>query len=387
MTIKEKMLATLSVPFLLLLSAFKRTQVYQGTCPQTHKWYKKELETGTASDGSRYYTYFKKGTVNKTAVYFGGGGASWNAYTAARPGTIPRMLLDLEGYYFPFIRYYMELWMKGLVAANDARNPINDYNVIYLPYATGDFHIGQNDFPYRDRADRQDRTLRHQGLANVRAALDAAPQEFFSADTVFIGGESAGAFAAAAWTPELTERFPSCERFVLLTDGGQVQYLDWPHILRDVWQTEPRHFERLRDDGQLMRDWLLYLHKNYGERLTCLYSCSPYDEVLSQFENKLNGGAFKPSREGAERFHRYLTQAVDEMLREIPTFRVFIYNHGFNKAFGTTAHTIAREPKNLFKDQTDGFTVSEWIARSLAGEDVPHIGLDRLELLCPDNEP
>jgi len=378
MMFAKRLAAALSAPFLLLVSLIKRAPPYRGRFPKARKWYRGALPGCVGSDGSRYYAYYKKGTSDKTAVYFGGGGASWNEYTAARPTTICNLIRNRECYYFPFVRYYMELGMTGLVAADDPRNPLNDWNAIYLPYATADFHIGQNDFPYR--ADKKcAKVLCHHGLANVRAALDTAPKAFFQAETVFIGGESAGSFAVAAWAPELARRFPACKRFVLLTDGGQMWYPGWKGILRDVWRVDPQHYERLREDGQLMRDWFIKLYEELGDRLTCLYSISPYDEVLSQYESKLSGDAYETTRETVGSFHRHLKIAVQDMLRAIPTFRAYIYNHGINEKTGSTAHTITRTPANLYCDKTDGLSVCEWLARALAGQDVPNVGLERLD--------
>ncbi len=376
-TTYARLAVALGAPLLLPISLIKRAPLYRGSFPKTHKWYRVALPGCVCSDGSHYYAYFKKGTTNHTAVYFGGGGASWNEYTASHPTTITTLLRNRECYYFPFVRYYMELGMAGLLASGDCRNPINDCNVIYLPYATADFHIGQNSFPYH-RDDGRMSMLAHHGYENVRAALNAAPREFFQADTVFIGGESAGSFAAVAWTPDLVPRFPACKRFVLLADGGQMCCPQWASILRDVWRSEPRHYECLRDDGQLMRDWLIKLNEEFGPRLTYLYSISPYDDVLSQYESKLNGGSYETTCETTASFHSNLKPAVQEMLRGIPTFRAYIYNHGLSEKTGSTAHTITRNPINLYSDRTDDLSMCEWLALALAGQDVPNIGLDRL---------
>lgn len=372
-----RLLAFVTAPFLAFYTLFKKAPPFRGSFPKARRWYRRKLPGAVCADGSGYCAYYKKGASNKTAIYFSGGGASWNEYTAARPTTVFRLFADEENYYFPFARFYMEIGMTGLASASDERNPLDECNAVYLPYATGDFFIGNSDFPYRKG--RRSKTLHHRGLTNVRAALAAAPKEFFEAETVFIGGESAGAFAAAAWTAELVPLFPKCRRFVLYVDGGQMCYPGWKDILRDVWKTEPRHRDCLAQDGQLMRDWLLELNARLGGRLTCLFSVSPYDETLSKYENKLAGGAFTPSQETVERFHTRLREALSELMQGMPSFRAYIYSYGVNEKTGGTAHTIARIPITLYGDETQGVSVGAWIARALAGEDVPNVGLERME--------
>ncbi|OQA73510.1 MAG: Pectinacetylesterase [Firmicutes bacterium ADurb.Bin248] len=373
-----RLLAFVAAPFLMFYTLLRRARFYKGAFPKTRRWYRVKLPGCVCSDGSNYCAYYKKGTTNKTAVYFSGGGASWNEHTAARPTTVFRLFAGRECYYFPFARFYMEIGMTGLAAADDERNPLDEYNAIYLPYATADFFLGRSEFPYREG--RREKTLYHRGLANVRAALAAAPREFFEAETVFIGGESAGAFAAAAWTAELAPLFPKCGRFVLYVDGGQMCYPGWKEILRDTWKTEARHRDCLADDGQLMRDWLIDLNRRLGGGVTCLFSVSPYDETLSQYESKLAGGPFKPSREATERFHVHLREALRALLQEIPAFRAYIYNYGLIEKTGGTAHTIARVTPALYGHRADGISVAEWIARALAGEDAPNVGLGCMEL-------
>jgi hypothetical protein len=133
-----------------LFLLFKGAREYKGFFPKTHRWYKLKLPVDSArsSDGSPYSVYLKKGIPNKLIVFFSGGGMSWNEYTAARPMTVIRMLSGKDSYYFPMVRSYLELMNGGILAAKDKLNPFNDWNIILLPYSSGDFHVGNNEFLY-----------------------------------------------------------------------------------------------------------------------------------------------------------------------------------------------------------------------------------------------
>ncbi len=368
----------MKILLLIVKTFFKRAPVYRGTFRQTHRWYKVRLSEARSSDNSAFFAYFKKGTVNKTVVYFAGGGASWNEHTAKNPTTLYRMYRKKETYYSPYVRFYLEALFDGLTAENDPRNPFNDWNYIYFPYSTGDLHIGNNDFPYTVNGHKK--ILRHHGAENVRAALKAAPKTFFDADRVLITGDSAGGFGALAWTADLIPYFPSCPRFTLLADGAQTASGLWDTVLREVWKTDNRLFKYLSGDGQFVRDCFLQLNKTYGDRVTCLHAVSPYDVILTRFESDMNGNGFSDDKAALEHFHTCLSDAVRTMTEKIPSYRVYVYNHGKNEKTGATGHTILREPAHLYGDKTDGFSVSDWVKTAAQGKDVPSIGINLLKL-------
>lgn len=365
-------LTALQLPFLMGWAFLRRARRYTGGFPKTHTWYRAPLSGGTSSDGSAYSAYFKKGRANKTVVYFSGGGASWNEYTAARPTTLWRALCGRETYYYPYVRFYLELGMDGLLAANDARNPFNDWNYIYLPYSTGDFHIGSHDFAYTKKG--RQKLLRHRGGANVRLALQAAPQAFLGAEQVLICGESAGAFAALANAPGLAAFFPHAKRLAVYADGAQMCAPVWRQTMQQVWKTAPEYYEGLQPDGQLVRDWFLRLHQAFKGEVTCLHSVSAYDGVLASFESKLNDGDYIAGKKQLERFHENLAAAVGQLSAAMPEYRYYIYAHGRHPHTGATAHTIVRTPVHFYSEPGDGLSVCEWLSSAAQGAAVPNIG-------------
>lgn len=370
----------LQLPFLMIWGFMKRARPYKGNFSKIRRWYRQSLPAYQASDGSPYSVYFKKGTAKKTVVYFSGGGASWNEHTASNPTTIRRMLSGKECYYYPFVRFYLELGMGGLLAANDSRNPFNDWNYIYLPYATGDFHIGNNNFAYTYKS--KQKILRHHGSRNVQAAMNAAPREFLKAEQVLICGESAGAFAGIACAPLIAGFFPKDAQLTVYADGAQMCAPAWRQILPEVWKTQPEYYEDLKPDGQLVRDWFMRLHKLFDGKVTLLHSISPYDGMLANYESKLNGGSYTAEKPDLEKFHKNLASAVHELAHHVPEYRCYIYNHAKDPKTGATAHTIARTPANFYGDKTDGINVSDWLKNAVGAKPVNNIGLSHL--LCSD---
>ncbi|HMM31052.1 MAG TPA: pectin acetylesterase-family hydrolase [Clostridia bacterium] len=365
----------LTVPFLYAAAFVKKAPRFLGAFPKTHKWYRLDVPGAVCSDGSRCYAYLKKGTVNKTVVHFGGGGASWDAYTAARPTTVLRMLLNEETYYFPFVKFYLELGMTGILAENDEKNPVNDWNILYLPYTTADFHIGDNDFPYAAKNGKQ-RVLFHHGARNTAAFLSAAPKEFFEAEELLVSGESAGGFACVAQAEAVRTRFASLKRFVVLCDGAQILSPQWAAILRDTWKADERLSGCLAPDGQLVRDWFLRLTEALGGKVTLLHTLSPRDRVLAMYQNKFLHNKYAVDSAALDEFESGARGAVFALSQKLPNYRFFLYDHE-RLDDGATGHTILRTPQHLY-DPNKKPSMGEWLRAALAGEPVENVNSELL---------
>ena len=111
--------------------------------PKVGKWYKITSQDMLCSDGSQYKAFFRKGSENKVLIYFAGGGISINAETAKEDMFIRRVA--------PIDKFANNMMNSGGIAAPIDGNPFKDWTVIALPYATGDFHSGTNDFEYTDK--------------------------------------------------------------------------------------------------------------------------------------------------------------------------------------------------------------------------------------------
>ncbi|MDR3276724.1 MAG: pectinacetylesterase family protein [Treponema sp.] len=366
-----------TVPFIALYHLFTKAAAYRGSCKKPYRWYRLRLEGCKSSDGTAYYAYYKKGSVNKLVVYFSGGGASWKEETAARPNTLGRFLAGDEAYYFPRAASYMELAFTGIMSKNDPRNPFNDWNYIYLPYATGDFHSGNNDYPYTG-LDGKPHILYHQGAENLRRSLEAAPRDFRHPEALLVAGESAGAFGAVANADIVAAAFPECRDLTVYSDGSQVQYLDWKAIFRDIWKTDPGLYACLGDDGQLIRDWFIRLSKRLPGAVL-LHSNSAFDETLAQYQYKMNHDVFALNAEALAEFHRGLAQVTPEIKAAVPHYYYYIANHAKDPATGKTAHTSSRLPKRFYEDRVEGISVAEWLRAAVIAKRYQDVGTELLE--------
>jgi hypothetical protein len=165
------------------------------------------------ADGSDFSFWVRKANPTKVVLYFAGGGGCFSAETcrpdsgvySTRPGA-PHG----EG---------------GIFDAADERNPFADYSVVFVPYCTGDVHVGNVVVDYAP-----DLTIRHKGFVNGSAALARLVDSFPNATSVVVAGESAGSIAAPLYAGLVSDRLPRASVTVLADGSGS--YPDVPRVRR-----------------------------------------------------------------------------------------------------------------------------------------------------------
>jgi hypothetical protein len=153
------------------------------------------------SDGSEFSFWVREANPKKVVFYLQGGGACFSAETCAPDRGLYRTKIEpqLTGGIFDFA---------------DQRNPFADYSVVYVPYCTGDVHLGNATREYAPGL-----TVRHKGYVNGTAALDHLAATFPGATDVVVIGESAGSVAAPLYAGLVSDRLPHA-RITVLADGS-----------------------------------------------------------------------------------------------------------------------------------------------------------------------
>ncbi|MGA9277551.1 pectin acetylesterase-family hydrolase [Ilumatobacter sp.] len=139
-----------------------------------------ESEDCACSDGSEFTFFEREGDPTKVMFYFEGGGACFNAETCD----------PVDGTYTPTIDPNVATALAdrgGLFDVDNPENPLADYSVVYVPYCTGDVHIGDATTEYSP-----DLTIEHRGSPNALAALDHLAATYPDVEELFVTGASAG---------------------------------------------------------------------------------------------------------------------------------------------------------------------------------------------------
>ncbi|MDR2654743.1 MAG: pectinacetylesterase family protein [Oscillospiraceae bacterium] len=350
-----------------VIALFTRPKKFRGSLSKPRVWYRLPVPGVVGSDGKPLPLYAKRGEGEDLVVFFAGGGAAWNAETAARPMSVWSMLTGAEAYYFPKIYHILEGMFTGALSPKDSKNPFVGWNMFYLPYATGDFHMGDTEMPYTSLKG-QEKIMFFKGASNSRIGLERAKQLFPNVKRLFIMGDSAGAFGCAAMTPLVASFWPEAESVYVYSDGSQISAAYWREVVRDIWKAPAEICEELGREGELYVDLLRYADKAMNGRAVFLRSNTAIDDVLTRFQNKmrhdkygLDDMAIREFREGLSRSERLLEQSGI-------SYYPFITAHNKNKKIGTTQHTMIRNSNSFYSEADAGISLAEWLGNAADGK-------------------
>ena len=331
-------------------------------------WYRKPICGCVCSDGDPYSITLKKGTANKLLVHFVGGGISWNEHTAAMPYSFWAMMNKKEAFYVSGIpRIMMDFMHVGILKADDLRNPFHDWHVVNIPYVTADFHIGSNDFHYKDAKGRS-KELYHHGQKNTEAILPTISELVGQTpDALAIAGESAGGFGCVANCPKVASLYPDCDNIVVYSEASHFHSPLWQNITRDVWKISSDLAAYIKCDD-LIVDLFRYAQDHMPSHTMFLHSNSLYDRTLAQYMHKMNHGKMAINPQALNEFYETLISAVRLLKSEISNYSFYLTDYGKSQSDGATPHTFAGTPKLLYGDMQDGTSVAAWIRQALEGK-------------------
>src|SRR6185369_15216872 len=122
--------------------------------------------------GDEYQVNVRRSTSRNLLIYLEGGGACWNYETCYQT----RLAKTDPTPYFG----------DGILNADNADNPLRDWNVVYGSYCDASVFSGNNIVDY------QGNRSFHHGLQNVSAVVTLAQQEFPDAERIMVAGSSGG---------------------------------------------------------------------------------------------------------------------------------------------------------------------------------------------------
>jgi Pectinacetylesterase len=169
------------------------------------------------SDGSEFSFWVHEASPEKVVFFLEAGGGCFSAETCAPDSDLYTTTITEgppEGGVFDFA---------------DERNPFADYSFVYVPYCTGDVHIGNTTTEYAPGL-----TIHHNGYVNGTAALHHLAASFPGATEVVVMGESAGSIAAPLYAGLVSDRLPDARVTVLANASGS--YPDVPRF-NEVFST------------------------------------------------------------------------------------------------------------------------------------------------------
>ena len=313
------------------------------------------------SEGNDYHALFKKGAENKVLIYFAGGGVSINKETA-RDDTYNTKMVR------PDMLANITMNMGGL--ASDVENsPLDGWNMILFPYATGDFHAGAGEFHYTD-IDGKEKILYHNGYVNYTQAMQQIIElaGVANPEAAVVTGYSAGGFGAALLADDIfTNYFPDTESKTVLIDASMLLYDDWHTVATDVWQT-PKEIPDKLVSRNLTLDCLTALHEKYGDNIHLLFDSSTRDGDLAKVQNYLSTGVMDVTEKEADIYQQLLKETIPQF-KEVGV-NLFIWDGlpWYDDPRNLTMHTIIAVPAVWLPFDEQQQSIAGWLLDAINGD-------------------
>lgn len=171
-----------------------------------YHWEKVALPGTQCGNGSQYKFFVRRTRSPNLLFFFEGGGACWDFDTCSgRAGILGAA--NPNGIADDYMTQFTPKYISPLVNGADPGLPLHarielvtkDWNIVYMPYCTGDVHMGNRTATYTDPTGAQPPlTWRHAGYGNTLAAIQWAHAQFPSVAKLLVTGFSAGGTATAA---------------------------------------------------------------------------------------------------------------------------------------------------------------------------------------------
>ncbi len=319
--------------------------------PQT-QWVEHEAPAECeCAHGDPYSYWTRTADPDKVVLYFQGGGACFSADMCAQGSTnYTQVASGLE------VTGTDSRDPSGIFDLNDPANPFRDWSFVYVPYCTGDLHLGDNVNEYSPEV-----TVSHKGFVNASAAYDTLLEEFGGAGEVFVTGSSAGGVPSPMFGALVADDLPDAQVTVLADASGA--YPSSPAVnagIGALWGTFANVPDWPENEGLTPEDWgvtdLFVQAGAHAPDVRFARYDNAYDDVQTSFSSLAGFGG-------------------DDLREVIVANEAYIEDAGVDVASFLapgTDHTILGTPA-LYTLEVDGTSFLDWLTAYAEGEDVPDV--------------
>ena len=307
--------------------------------------------TCACADGSEWSFWVRDADPSKVVLFLDGGGACWDATTCA--------FTTEESTTYDWNVAGQGPSEGGVFDTTTAENPFRDYTYVFVPYCTGDVHLGDVTREYSP-----DLTVEHNGFVNGSAALAYLQEHYPGAEQVVVVGESAGSVAAPVYGGLVADQFPDAQVTVVADSSGA--YPDDPDINSSIlatWGT----FDTMPDwevnEGLTASDWGIprfWIQAGlHDPDLVLARFDFAYDEVQTLFMDLIGADSSD------------LPASIDA--NEAAIEAAGVVQHSYTAP--GDEHTIMADGP-LFEMEVDGVRLVDWVSALVAGEPLDDVHCD-----------
>jgi len=303
----------------------------------------------------------KKGASKNLVVYFEGGGACWDSLTCTFPiasGVPPQV----PQFYVPAIPPTANpAAYSGIFDQANPANPVKDWSFVYIPYCTGDIHVGSSTQTYFNVGNPvfplpQTFDIQHRGYDNFMVVLDWIRKNIDAPKSVLVTGSSAGGYGATAHFPWLADSYPKSQIYVLAdaSQGVTTAAFDNGTPGRNSWnpQLPPWIFgppPTIEPSPELLRKATQAYPRAKVSQFTTTLDAVQY-AFYGVMKTYYGPGGACPNP--AVDWNQQMLGTLESYGNEVDNFRYYLADG--------TYHTILRSPV-FYTEASPGIVFSEWL--------------------------
>jgi Pectinacetylesterase len=334
--------------------------------------------SGYPGTDSKFSFWSKKGKSDNVMVYFEGGGACWDGLTCSLPFGSPG-----GGFYSAAIHPLTDPnQFEGVFKSNNAKNPVKDWSVVYIPYCTGDLHAGSKEQTYNRFGNPAagQFNVQHRGFDNFMVVLDWMKKNIDAPKNMLVTGVSAGGYGASINFPWLAKTYPKAKLNVLAdsSQGVTVPAFDTAAVGRNSWNPQFASWVWPNAAAGISGSELLRVAtQKYPEAKISQFTPS-FDGVQIFFYGTMKqlytypGSCANPAVD----WYQQMSTKLVSYASTLPNFRYYVA--------GGTYHTILADP-GFYTENSAGPSFSEWLGDMVGNRGGRHGqgGGDWRNVACP----
>ena len=290
--------------------------------------------------GTPYRFFYRPGAdASRLLIYFQGGGACWD-------------WVSCSGMFDPSVERTELAEYRGIFDGANPANPFQDFATLFVPYCTGDVHVGAAERTYGEEVGA--RAVSHSGALNVDYALQWLQTRIVAPQRIVVAGASAGAYGAVFHAPRIAARYPGAD-LVTIADSG-VPLLPGYETILEHWGAGPT----LRTGWDADREVALTLERAYREA-----AAAPRMRAVVQItsdQDAIQSAFYLIAGSPAWRDDSYAL--LDRLEDEVATIHSFVVAGSDHGLMRTDA---------FYTYEARGTALTEWIDRLINEEPVTSI--------------
>jgi hypothetical protein len=302
------------------------------------------------SDGSEFRYFVRRADPTKVVFFLEGGGACFSAETCDPQSQTYKRTVGFEG------GFGSDGDPSGIFDFSNPMNPFANYSFVFVPYCTGDVHIGNTTTDYGNGV-----VVQHKGFVNGSTALNAMATLFPDATELVVTGESAGSVPTPLYAGMASDLLPDA-RITVLADGSGA-YPDIPAInavIGGAWGTMNAVPAWPENEGVTVETWsfpgLFIKAGTHDPDITF----ARHDYAFDQTQSFFAGLAGIPADD--------LVSLIDQNETQVEAGGVTLWSYITPGDSHTVLHT-----DNFYTETVEGVLLVDWVTALVSGEPVDDV--------------